>query len=50
MLTVQIPRKKADANVISATSARKFYNDKNWNGLKDICPSTTVEYLQGNNA
>lgn len=44
-----IARLETDGMVISATSARKLYNNKNWDGLNDICPSTTVEYLQGLN-
>jgi len=43
---IEIPRKKKNDNIISATRVRKYYKEKNWEQLKELLPDTTYQYLK----
>lgn len=42
---VEIPRKKAGGEVISATKVRKYLKDGNWKALRQLVPESTYRFL-----
>ena len=42
---IEIPRKKVDHKIISATAVRELFKNKNYNLLKEYVPRTTMKYL-----
>jgi len=45
-LIIEIPRKRKDDIVISASLVRKLYQERNFKALEKIVPETTLEYLK----
>lgn len=46
---VEIPRKEADGEVISASTVRGLYLKKNWKKMEEYLPETTIQYLKNHN-
>lgn len=43
---VEIPRKKSDEMVISASLVRAYYAQRNWKEIEKIVPETTLDFLK----
>lgn len=46
---IEMERKKATDEIISASTVRKAINEKNWDVVKQMLPDTTYKYLQQTN-
>lgn len=44
---LEIPRKKSNGQVVSATSVRQFLEDKNWEKIRSLVPESTYNILFG---
>lgn len=42
----EIPRKRCDGNVISASAVRKYVQEENWEMVQRYVPETTYQYLK----
>lgn len=46
---IEIPRKEVNGDVISATTVRRLYQNRNWEALQLYLPNSTVDYLKAYN-
>lgn len=45
---IVVPRKESDGIAISATRGRMFIKNKDWKGIEEIFPESTIKYLKKN--
>lgn len=45
---VEIPRKKIEGKIISASMVRRYFNENKWEEIGNMVPQSTLEYLKNN--